>query len=227
MASIFVVLLTLSTLGGSFKDKYVKQYAWSISSYDKGGEHYTTYYGGQHVVQDGQGFHWTECKDETYCDICEEAGQNALKGSFVAFVACFVMLSFSVCRWKKEWEATSHKISVLVACVFAAVTEIIAMAMWHNGCVLNLPQDGTTYSLGDGFNCIMASIFVVLLLFVLTLLMPITKSGTDQALADGKLRQSANYVNLSCTNWGIPPAANTMLPNQVPTTLGSGFQAAD
>lgn len=174
------ILLIVSMSGNSTASGTVKNGAWTLGLNND--DEIIAWYGlKQMVLNNDGGYSYSSCADGVdYCSDCETAGKNSLNATVFVFFFNIAMLVLSVLRRNPATDSGTKKVAAVVTMSVSLVTMIIAMGVWNNECMVNLPTSGSvTIALGPGMNCILTTFLFSLIVYVSHLF---TAAGGDGSM---------------------------------------------
>jgi hypothetical protein len=163
------VMLCVAMAGASTDPGIVKTSAWALEEFY--GEVYLSI-GLTAYTGSGGTYEWdSDSCQAGYCDQCSTAGQNALNATAIAFICTIGIIILSLLRLRSG-DMVILKVTSCIICVVTFFCLIVAMGVWANQCVGNLPTY-FDYALGPGFNCVVVSFMILVYTFVVHLLTPV------------------------------------------------------
>jgi hypothetical protein len=180
VAILSILLLIVAMSGNSEDSDEIEAAAWAIG-YD-GNDNKIGYYGTKAFSGSGFVVTYESCaSSNSVCEDCETGGNNGLNSTVCAFIFICVMMVLSVLR-RGDGDMLYYKAGAVGCGFLALLCMIIGMGSWNDSCVENLPtNNGASYGMGPGLNCVLVTFLITLFPFLTHLLVATKNSDATPA----------------------------------------------
>jgi hypothetical protein len=172
---ISFVLLCFAMAGSTTHAQQLQTTAWTLGSTDGV---VVVWLGLQSISGQGFIYEWdsSACTAKV-CDKCSMAGENTMNATVLTFICCIALVNISILRSRKD--SITLKAASCLLCLVSFFCLVIGMGSWANQCIDNL-SSGYDYSLGVGFQCVIASLAIIIFSLALHLLIPVDAPITEE-----------------------------------------------